>query len=141
LWYIACGLDPAKCKIFLQSHVIGHTELAWILGCLAPVGQMERMTQYKDYVAKGIPAQGGILYYPILMAADILIYDADQVPVGDDQKQHVELARDLAQKFNRIYGELFKVPDVYVPQWSANHVPDEPHIQDVQVRRALGGIF
>jgi tryptophanyl-tRNA synthetase len=119
LWYIACGLDPAKCKIFLQSHVIGHTEVAWILGCLTPVGQMERMTQYKDYLAKGIPAQGGILYYPILMASDILLYDADIVPVGEDQKQHVELTRDLAQKFNRVYGETFKVPDVVIPKLGA----------------------
>jgi tryptophanyl-tRNA synthetase len=140
LWYIACGLDPAKCKIFLQSHVIGHTELAWILGCLAPVGQMERMTQYKDYIAKGIPAQGGILYYPILMAADILIYNADLVPVGEDQKQHVELTRDLAQKFNRIYGELFKVPDVYVPPVGARIMSlTNPTSKMSKSDEALGG--
>jgi len=115
MWYIACGLDPKRCHIFLQSHVDGHTELGWILGCLTPVGQLERMTQYKDYMAKGKNAYGGLLYYPVLMAADILIYNADVVPVGDDQKQHVELARDIAEKFNRVYctpeAPMLKVPE------------------------------
>lgn len=116
LWLMACGLDPKKCKIFLQSHIcIGHTELAWVLGCLTPVGQLERMTQYKDYLAKGKSADGGILFYPVLMAADILMYNPDAVPVGDDQKQHVELTRDLAEKFNRIYctpeAPLFRMPE------------------------------
>lgn len=114
LWYLSCGLDPKKCHIFLQSHIIGHTDLAWVLGCLTPVGQMERMTQYKDYMTKGKNAYGGILYYPVLMAADILIYNADVVPVGEDQKQHVELTRDLAEKFNRIYATpqapIFRMP-------------------------------
>ncbi len=114
LWMLAGGLDPKRCHIFLQSHVPGHAELAWVLGCLTPVGQMERMTQYKDYVARGINAYGGILYYPVLMAADILLYNADVVPVGEDQKQHVELTRDLAEKFNRVYASerpFFKVPE------------------------------
>jgi tryptophanyl-tRNA synthetase len=111
LWYLACGLDPKKCRIFLQSHVTGHTELGWILGCVTPVGQMERMTQYKDFIAKGKNAYGGLLFYPVLMAADILIYNADIVPVGEDQKQHVELTRDVAEKFNRVYSPLFKVPE------------------------------
>ena len=115
LWLIACGLDPKRCKIFLQSHVTGHTELGWVLGCLTPVGQLERMTQYKDYLAKGRDAYGGILFYPTLMAADILMYNPDAVPVGDDQKQHVELTRDLAEKFNRIYctpeAPLFRMPE------------------------------
>lgn len=123
LWFLACGLDPKRCHIFLQSHVIGHTELAWILGCITPVGQMERMTQYKDTLAKGKNAYGGLLYYPVLMAADILIYNADIVPVGEDQKQHVELTRDLAEKFNRTYctpeAPLFKVPDCVVPKVGA----------------------
>ncbi len=119
LWFLSCGLDPKKCHIFLQSHVIGHTELAWVLGCLTPVGQMERMTQYKDYLAKGKNAYGGILYYPILMAADILIYNADKVPVGEDQKQHVELARDIAEKFNRVYAPLFKMPEPVSPKVGA----------------------
>jgi tryptophanyl-tRNA synthetase len=123
LWYISCGLDPARCHIFLQSHVQGHTELGWILGCLTPVGQLERMTQYKDYLAKGKNAQGGLLYYPVLMAADILIYNADKVPVGDDQKQHVELCRDLAEKFNRTYcpadAPLFRVPEPIIAKVGA----------------------
>lgn len=119
--YIACGLDPAKCRIFLQSHVVGHTELAWILGCLCPVGQLERMTQFKDKSQReDIGFVGaGLLYYPVLMAADILIYNADLVPVGEDQKQHVELCRDLAMKFNHAYSETFKVPDVFIPKEAA----------------------
>jgi tryptophanyl-tRNA synthetase len=119
--YIACGLDPAKCHIFSQSHVIGHTELAWILGCLCPIGQLERMTQYKDKSQReGSGFVGsGLLNYPVLMAADILLYNADVVPVGEDQKQHVELCRDLAIKFNNTYSETFRVPDVYIPKTGA----------------------
>ncbi len=119
--YIACGLDPQKCHIFCQSHVIGHTELAWILGCLCPVGQLERMTQYKDKTQRqdGGFIGAGLLNYPVLMAADILIYNADRVPVGEDQKQHVELCRDLAIKFNNTYSETFKVPEVYIPKTGA----------------------
>jgi tryptophanyl-tRNA synthetase len=113
--YIACGLDPAKCTIFLQSHVTGHTELAWILGCITPLGQLERMTQFKEKALKKKEGVGaGLLYYPILMAADILLYNADLVPIGEDQKQHLELTRDLAQKFNATYAETFKVPMPYV---------------------------
>jgi tryptophanyl-tRNA synthetase len=114
--YISCGMDPAKCHIFLQSQVSGHTELAWILACLCPVGQLERMTQYKMKSAKqGDSVGGGLLYYPALMAADILIYNADVVPVGEDQRQHVELTRDLAIKFNSTYSDTFKVPDLNIP--------------------------
>jgi tryptophanyl-tRNA synthetase len=119
--YIAAGLDPAKCHLFAQSHVIGHTELAWVLGCICPLGQLERMTQYKDKAArqeKGFIGSG-LLTYPVLMAADILLYNADRVPVGEDQKQHVELCRDLAQKFNATYSETFKVPEVYIPKVGA----------------------
>lgn len=110
--YLACGLDPAECQIFVQSQVIGHTELAWILGCLAPLGRLERMTQFKDK-ARGERASvgSGLLTYPVLMAADILLYNADVVPVGEDQKQHMELARDLAQKFNTTYSPTFKLPE------------------------------
>ena len=110
--YLACGLDPGQCQIFIQSQVIGHTELAWILGCLTPLGRLERMTQFKDK-AKGDSATvgSGLLTYPILMAADILLYNADVVPVGEDQKQHLELARDLAQKFNTTYSPTFKIPE------------------------------
>ena len=118
--YVACGLDPEKCRIFLQSHVIGHTELAWVLGCLTPLGQLERMTQYKEKAQKQrFNVNSGLLTYPVLMAADILLYNADRVPVGEDQKQHVELCRDIAQKFNNNYAETFKVPEVFIPKTGA----------------------
>jgi tryptophanyl-tRNA synthetase len=119
--YIACGLDPKKCHLFCQSHVIGHTELAWILGCICPLGQLERMTQYKDKSQRQDSGfiGSGLLNYPVLMAADILLYNADRVPVGEDQKQHVELCRDLAIKFNNTYSETFKVPEVYIPKTGA----------------------
>ena len=113
--YVACGLDPERCKIFLQSHVIGHTELMWVLACLIPVGQLERMTQFKDKSKKiGDSVSSGLLFYPALMAADILLYNADMVPTGEDQKQHLELTRDVAIKFNNTYSETFKVPDPYI---------------------------
>jgi len=119
--YIACGLEPDRCHLFAQSHVTGHTELAWVLGCLCPIGQLERMTQFKDKSQRqDIGFVGaGLLYYPVLMAADILLYNADRVPVGEDQKQHVELCRDLAIKFNSTYSETFKVPDVDIPKTGA----------------------
>lgn len=110
--YIACGLDPEKCSLFMQSHIIGHAELAWVLGCLCPLGRLERMTQFKDKSGAQTEFVGsGLLYYPVLMAADILIYNADIVPVGEDQKQHLELTRDLASKFNQTYSETFKIPE------------------------------
>lgn len=119
--YVACGLDPAKCHLFAQSHIIGHTELAWILGCLCPLGQLERMTQYKEKSQRENAGfvGSGLLYYPVLMAADILLYNADRVPVGEDQKQHLELCRDLAIKFNHTYSETFRVPDVDIPKTGA----------------------
>ena len=112
--YVACGLDPARSRLFAQSHVIGHTELAWILGCLCPLGQLERMTQFKDKSRKQESVDAGLLFYPVLMAADILLYNAALVPVGDDQKQHLELARDLAEKFNHRYSDTFKVPEPFI---------------------------
>jgi len=112
--YVACGLDPARSRLFVQSHVIGHTELAWILGCLCPLGQLERMTQFKDKSRKQVSVDAGLLFYPVLMAADILLYNAALVPVGDDQKQHLELARDLAEKFNHRYSDTFKVPEPFI---------------------------
>jgi tryptophanyl-tRNA synthetase len=118
-WYLACGLDPARVHLFVQSHIIGHTELAWVLGCLCPLGQLERMTQYKDKSAKQESIGAGLLFYPVLMAADILLYNADAVPVGEDQKQHLELARDLAEKFNRTYSDTFKVPEPYISKTGA----------------------
>ena len=118
--YMACGLDPEKCNLFLQSSIVGHAELAWILGCICPIGQLERMTQYKDKAAKHKDAlNSGLLYYPVLMASDILIYNADIVPVGEDQKQHIELTRDLAQKFNSKYSDTFLIPEPYIPQSGA----------------------
>lgn len=119
--YIACGLDPAKARLFCQSHVTGHTELAWVLGSLCPIGQLERMTQFKDKSQRGDTGfiGSGLLNYPLLMAADILLYNADIVPVGEDQKQHVELCRDLAIKFNHTYSETFRVPDLHIPKTGA----------------------
>jgi tryptophanyl-tRNA synthetase len=114
---LACGIDPKKAHIFLQSQVHGHADLAWILGCMTPIGQLERMTQFKDKASKrGEDFIGaGLLYYPVLMASDILIYGANLVPVGDDQRQHVELARDLAVRFNGIHGNVFSVPEAFFP--------------------------
>jgi tryptophanyl-tRNA synthetase len=140
--YIACGLDPEKCHQFVQSHVIGHTELAWILTCMTPIGELQRMTQFKDKAAnlgfkvaeekesgdikfthEGMRAQAsinaGLLCYPVLMAADILLYNADLVPVGDDQRQHLELCRDLAGRFNQKYSETFAIPKPFIPKTGA----------------------
>ena len=118
--YMACGLDPEKCNLFLQSMVKGHADLTWILGCICPIGSLERMTQYKDKARKHKDAlNSGLLFYPVLMAADILIYNADLVPVGEDQKQHIELTRDLAQKFNNTYSPTFKLPEPYIPKAGA----------------------
>ncbi|NME36826.1 MULTISPECIES: tryptophan--tRNA ligase [Fusobacterium] len=110
--YLALGLDPEKCTLFLQSDVPEHVELSWLLSNVTPVGLMERGHSYKDKIAKGIFPNTGLLTYPILMAADILIYDSDVVPVGKDQKQHLEMARDIAMKFNQQYGvDFFKLPE------------------------------
>jgi len=111
--YIAAGLDPEKATLFVQSEVPEHVQLGWIMTTLSYVGELERMTQYKDKAAKrgdSIPA--GLLTYPPLMAADILLYQTNLVPVGEDQKQHMEITRDLAQRFNRVYGEVFTIPDI-----------------------------
>ena len=115
----AAGIDPAESTLFVQSHVTPHAEACWILNCVTPVGWLERMTQYKDKAANGHSVSTGLLDYPVLMAADILLYDADEVPVGDDQRQHVELARDIAQRFNRTYGETFVVPEAVIPEVGA----------------------
>lgn len=118
--YLALGLDPAKSTIFLQSDVPEHAELYWILSTLTPVALMERGHSYKDKIEKGISANMGLLSYPVLMAADILIYDSDIVPVGKDQKQHLEMARDIAIKFNERYeGEFFKLPEPLILEDSA----------------------
>jgi tryptophanyl-tRNA synthetase len=116
----AAGIDPARSTLFVQSHIGAHTELAWILNCVIPMGWMQRMTQFKEKSAgQRQQVSVGLFDYPALMAADILLYDTDLVPVGDDQKQHVELARDAAQRFNTLYGETFKLPEPLIPKVGA----------------------
>ena len=118
--YIACGLDPEKNTLFIQSHVHEHAELGWILNCYTMFGELSRMTQFKDKSAKNAEnINGGLFTYPSLMAADILLYQADYVPVGQDQKQHCELTRDIAIRFNNLYGPTFTVPDPYIPKVGA----------------------
>lgn len=118
--YIACGIDPEKNVLFLQSHVHEHAELGWILNCYTMFGELSRMTQFKDKCAKNADnINGGLFTYPSLMAADILLYQADYVPVGEDQRQHCELTRDIAVRFNNLYGETFKVPEAYIPKAGA----------------------
>ena len=110
--YLASGLDPEKCIIYCQSHVSAHAELAWILNCFTYMGELQRMTQFKDKAAKHADnINAGLFTYPVLMAADILLYQTDAVPVGADQKQHLEIARDIAQRFNAVYGDVFTVPE------------------------------
>ena len=119
--YIAAGLDPAKNCIYYQSHVSGHAELAWILNCFTYIGELNRMTQFKDKAAKHADnINAGLYTYPVLMAADILLYQADVVPVGKDQLQHLEITRDIAQRFNAIYGEVFTIPEPYMGKAGAN---------------------
>ncbi|MCL2056011.1 MAG: tryptophan--tRNA ligase [Oscillospiraceae bacterium] len=114
---IACGIDLNKSIFFIQSHVPAHAELAWALGCYTPFGELGRMTQFKDKSAKGEDnINAGLFTYPILMASDILLYDADVVPVGEDQKQHLELSRNIALRVNGIYGNVFKVPEAFIPK-------------------------
>ena len=118
--YLACGLDPKKTTIFMQSDVKEHAQLGFIMSCNTYLGELNRMTQYKDKVAKGESGlSAGFYTYPTLMAADILMYDADYVPVGEDQKQHVELARDVAERFNNKYGVTFTVPEPMIPKIGA----------------------
>ena len=118
--YIAVGIDPSISTVFVQSDVAEHAELTWVLNCVARMSELERMTQFKDKARKQTENVGvGIFDYPVLMAADILLYQTDLVPVGEDQKQHLELTRDLAIRFNRDYGETFRVPDPYIPRVGA----------------------
>jgi tryptophanyl-tRNA synthetase len=114
---LAAGLDPGACTLFVQSHVPAHTELTWLLECTAGMGELRRMTQFKDKSARHgeESSRVGLFTYPVLMAADILLYDTNRVPVGDDQRQHLELTRDLAQRFNSRYGETFVIPEAAVP--------------------------
>lgn len=117
--YLAVGIDPEKATIFIQSEVPAHAEAAWIMQCNSYIGELERMTQYKDKSKSQSAVSAGLLTYPPLMAADILLYQSDLVPVGDDQKQHVELTRDIAERFNRKYGEIFTIPDIQLPKSGA----------------------
>ena len=118
--YVAAGLDPEKNTIFLQSQVPAHTQLSWVLNCYTYMGEMNRMTQFKDKSAKHADnINCGLFTYPVLMAADILIYNADLVPVGEDQRQHLEITRDIAERFNSIYGETFVIPEAYIGKQGA----------------------
>lgn len=118
--YIACGLEPEKCTMFVQSHVPEHSQLAWILNCYTYMGELSRMTQFKDKSSKHADnINAGLFTYPVLMASDILLYNADLVPVGHDQRQHLELTRDLAERFNTIYGDTFKIPEGYIAKHGA----------------------
>jgi tryptophanyl-tRNA synthetase len=129
--FLAAGVDPARSILFVQSHVAEHTELAWVLGCLTGFGEAGRMTQFKDKVARlgEQAANVGLFTYPVLMAADILLYNADLVPVGEDQRQHLELSRDLAQRLNSRFGRLVRVPEPYI-------VPATAKIYDLQEPRS-----
>jgi len=118
--YLACGIDPQKSTIFVQSHVPEHTQLGWILNCYTYFGELSRMTQFKDKSARYEEnINAGLFDYPVLMAADILLYQTTQVPVGDDQKQHLELSRDVASRFNALYGDIFTVPEPIIPKSGA----------------------
>ncbi len=118
--YIACGLNPEKCVLFIQSHVPAHSQLGWVLDCYTMFGELSRMTQFKDKAAKHKDnINAGLFTYPALMAADILLYQPDFVPVGEDQKQHVEICRDIANRFNGLYGDVFKVPEPYIAKVGA----------------------
>jgi tryptophanyl-tRNA synthetase len=155
---LAAGVDPDRSAIFAQSHVPGHTQLSWVLECLTGYGEASRMTQFKDKTARGGSVSVGLLTYPILQAADILIYQANYVPVGEDQRQHIELTRNLAQRFNGRYGETFVVPDAYItkenarildlqdpsakmskslPEAGTLNLLDEPDVQVRKIKRAV----
>lgn len=127
---LACGIDPQKSLLFVQSHVPAHAELAWLLNCVTPIGWLERMTQYKDKAAKQESVGMGLLDYPVLMASDILLYQTHYVPVGEDQKQHIELTRDIAQRFNHLYGDVFTMPEGVIPKVGARVMGfDDPTVK------------
>ncbi|MEY4475299.1 MAG: tryptophan--tRNA ligase [Pseudomonadota bacterium] len=118
--YLACGIDPQKSTIFVQSHVPEHSQLGWALNCYTYFGELSRMTQFKDKSARYAEnINAGLFDYPVLMAADILLYQTNQVPVGEDQKQHLELSRDIASRFNKLYGDIFKIPEPFIPKAGA----------------------
>lgn len=118
--YLACGIDPQRSTLFVQSHVTEHAQLAWVLNCYAQMGELNRMTQFKDKSGKNQSnINVGLYSYPVLQAADILLYQANQVPVGEDQKQHLELTRDIAIRFNNLHGDVFSLPQPYIPEFGA----------------------
>lgn len=118
--YLSAGIDPDKSTIFIQSHIPAHTQLSWILNCYTYMGELNRMTQFKDKSLKHADnINSGLFTYPVLMASDILVYNADLVPVGEDQRQHLEITRDIAERFNSIYGETFKIPEAYIGKQGA----------------------
>jgi len=128
--YLACGVDPKHSAIFVQSHVSAHAELTWLLNCVTPVGWLERMTQYKEKSARLGSVPTGLFDYPVLMAADILLYRADLVPVGEDQRQHVELTRDIAERFNRLFGPVFALPEPLIRESAARVMGlDDPTVK------------
>jgi len=136
--FLACGIDPKHSSVIAQSTVPGHAELSWLLTCVTPVGWLERMTQYKSKAAAQETVGSGLMQYPVLMAADILLYQAAVVPVGDDQSQHLELTRDIAQRFNSLYGETFVVPETKLPMVGARVMGlDEP---DKKMSKSATGI-
>jgi len=141
---LAAGLDPERCTLFVQSHVAEHSQLSWILGCLTGFGEASRMTQFKDKTQRqGVEAATvGLFTYPVLMAADILLYDTDQVPVGEDQRQHLELTRDLAQRFNNRFGETFRVPEAYIIKETAKiYDLQEPRVKMSKSASSPNGII
>lgn len=118
--YLACGIDPQRSTLFVQSHVPEHAQLAWVLNCYTQMGELNRMTQFKDKSAKNVNnINVGLYSYPVLQAADILVYGAHKVPVGEDQKQHLELTRDIATRFNNLYGDVLTLPEPYIPEFGA----------------------
>ncbi len=137
--YLAGGIDPERSVVFVQSHVPAHAELAWVLGCITGFGEARRMTQFKDKSQRegDDRTSVGLFTYPILMAADILLYQADQVPVGEDQRQHLELSRDLAQRFNNRFGPTFRVPEPYIMKGTAKIL--DLQVPDKQMSKSLGG--
>jgi tryptophanyl-tRNA synthetase len=127
---LACGIDPRLSTLFVQGHVAAHSEATWLLNCVTPIGWLERMTQYKDKSAKQESVSAGLFDYPVLMASDILLYDAHEVPVGEDQKQHVELTRDIGERFNRLYGDTFVIPEPVIPEVGARVMGlDDPMVK------------
>lgn len=128
--YLAAGIDPERCALFIQSHVSAHAEACWLLNCVTPLGWLQRMTQFKDKSERQESISTALLDYPVLMAVDILLYDADQVPVGEDQKQHVELTRNIAERFNHMFGDTFVVPEPVIPKAGARVMGlDDPTVK------------